>query len=154
MMRPAIQQGAPDAHAVLRHDAAVRRGELDPREDQSINLYLQASAAAEARAGIDARLADLPDDPYGEAVLVEWHCWDPAYYEAGQSAAKSWLIMHNDPGFTPYVQARSSFLTAQADHRAEVDSAATLAGVFPVLGLGVAVLLSWVAQRVLPRFTA
>lgn len=153
-MRPAIQQGAPDAQAVLRHDAAVRSGELDPRGEQSINLYLQASAAAEARAGIDARLADLPDDPYGEAVLVEWYCWDPAYYEAGKSAAKSWLIMHNDPGFTPYVQARSDFLQERADHRADVDAAATLAGVFPVLGLVVAVLIAWLAQRVLPRFTA
>ena len=152
-MHSAAQQGPPDAHTVLAHDAAVRNGELDPREGQSINLYLQASAASEARAGIDARLAVLPDDPYGEAVLVEWYCWDPAYYEAGQSAAKSWLIVHNDPGFTPYVQARSDFLRERVDHRTDVDAAATLAGVFPVLGLVIAVLLAWAAQRVLPRFT-
>ena len=153
VVRLAKQQGAPDARQIVAHDAAVRRGEVDPLETPSINLYLQASAAAEAREGIDARLAALPNDPYGEAVLVEWCCWDPAYYEQGQAAAKSWLIMHNDPGFTAYVQARADFLADRAAHQLEVNEAGVLAGAFPVLGLVAAVVLAWACQRILPSLT-
>lgn len=151
MTPTARQSGEPDARAVLAHDAAVRRGEIDPREDQSINLYLQASAAREARAGIDARLADLPDDPYGEAVLVEWYCWDPAFREEGRSAAKTWLIEHNAPGFTGYVQARADFLSDARDHATEVQQSAQLASWFPALSLLAAIALAWLGQRVLSK---
>lgn len=150
-MHSNTQLGVPDARQVLAHDAAMRRAELDPRETASINLYLRASAAVEARAGIDARLLDMPDDPYGNAVLVEWFCWDPAFYEEGRTAAKSWLIEHHDPGFTPYVQARADFLKERADHHLEVEQAAGLASIFPVLGTLFAIALAWFVQRMLPR---
>ncbi|MCH2100814.1 MAG: hypothetical protein MK209_02710, partial [Planctomycetes bacterium] len=110
VMWPAIQQSIPNARAVLAHDVAVRNADHDLRDVASINLYLEAGAAAEARAGIEARLADMPNDSYGEAALIEWYCWDPIFHEDGIVAAKSWLIQHEDLGLTPDVQVRADFL--------------------------------------------
>lgn len=143
-----------NAQAVLTHHASVVRGEVDARSDGSINAYLLASAASEARAGIEARLADMPNDPYGEAVWVEWTCWDPGTHEEGRSAAKTWLIEHNDPGLTGYVQARADFLTARSTHIEAIDSAASVALWFPWLATLVAVGLAWCGQRSLARLLA
>jgi len=137
------------AQAVLDGYARVKAGESDPREPDSINLFLQAGARVEAQAGLAARLVDLPADSYAEAVLVEIACWDPSSYAAGREAASEWLLSHTDPGLTGYVQARADFLNERALHAEDVGEAAGLAQLSPFLALLIAGGLVWGTLRML-----